>query len=238
MLMLLSFILIGISIGVHEAGHAIMSFVLRVPFEYISIGIPLNIRMGRFKWNGVIAQWHIKKVTLRLGILPFGGGVQIHENVFWNTLWWKRFLIALAGPAFSLAFAYMSIALFLGPEKAIHITHQFTLASGEANMMLLSGGIPLSEINGPIYLIGLITQAMEISLLEGAIFMLALINVSIAATNMLPIPALDGGQAVIALVSAFAGNNKFKKVVSPGVRSTFYILLIIMMLLCIKDLLQ
>ncbi len=113
-------------VTIHEFGHFIVAKWLGIPAEVFSVGF--GPRLFGFNWGGT---------DFRISALPLGGYVKFRgENLemiqgksegtveeFLSHAGWKRFLVALAGPAFNVitALAIPMVGIMMGfHESAIH----------------------------------------------------------------------------------------------------------------------
>ena len=63
--------------------------------------------------------------------------------------------------------------------------------------MLFSGGVSVDQLMGPV---GISSVVAQTSNLAEFIYILAVISMSLGVTNLLPIPALDGGKILILII--------------------------------------
>jgi Zn-dependent protease len=108
---------------VHEAGHWMMMYRLRIPMEKITIGLGPSVRLfGR----------------LHLALFPLGASVT-PEPVRWAAASSRdRFRVAVAGPAMSFIFAFVFLGLSLTyPRIAAGLTALATMhfAIGAINVL-------------------------------------------------------------------------------------------------------
>ena len=78
-------------------------------------------------------------------------------------------------------------------------TKEFSLSIIENIKMLFTGGVSVDQMMGPV---GISEIVAKTSGIREFISMLALISLSLGVTNLLPIPALDGGKILILIVEA------------------------------------
>lgn len=76
-------------------------------------------------------------------------------------------------------------------------------------VQLVSGGVSVQELSGPVGIVGTITEVGNASktvmmAVENIAYMAALIAVNLAVMNLLPLPALDGGRIFFLLVDQAA----------------------------------
>lgn len=75
---------------------------------------------------------------------------------------------------------------------------------------LFKGKVDKDEISGPIAVIDILSKAAS-SQMVSVLFILGLISISLAFFNLLPIPALDGGKAVLILIEMITKKRISKK---------------------------
>ncbi|MBS1807135.1 MAG: RIP metalloprotease RseP [Acidobacteria bacterium] len=110
-------------VTIHEFGHFIVAKILGIPAEVFSVGF--GPRLFGFNWGGT---------DFRLSAIPLGGYVKFRgENLemiqgksegsveeFLSHPKWKRFLVALAGPAFNIFTAILipMAAIMIGFQES------------------------------------------------------------------------------------------------------------------------
>jgi regulator of sigma E protease len=70
---------------------------------------------------------------------------------------------------------------------------------------LLSGKVSPKQLGGPIMIAQASFQTAQAGGLSSVLMLMALISVNIAVLNLLPVPVLDGGQVVLAVLEAVRG---------------------------------
>lgn len=70
---------------------------------------------------------------------------------------------------------------------------------------LFSGNVSPKQLGGPIMIAQASFQTAKAGGIEGVLMLMALISVNIAVLNLLPVPVLDGGQVVLAVVESARG---------------------------------
>lgn len=199
-------VILLVIIVIHEAGHFLLCVSLGIPVKSLLLGIPIP--------DLTFLPWFLRKLIwkiqprIQLGRYPLfispllaGGGVVFDERVFWNSPLWKRILVLLAGPAANFlsvvvagAVVTLSPAGFIGGFAVVGVTAALLIKLAVA---IANGTIPLAEVVsqtvGPV---GLVAFGGEmISSGAATVYSLfALMSVLVGLTNLLPIPALDGGQ--------------------------------------------
>lgn len=109
---------LGILVFIHELGHFIAARALGVQVEVFSVG-----------WGKALISYRVKETEYRLAVFPLGGYCKMKgENYilsaldnpkeapvpepgsFYAAAPWRRIVIAVAGPAFNLIFAFLTLA--------------------------------------------------------------------------------------------------------------------------------
>ena len=65
--------------------------------------------------------------------------------------------------------------------------------------MLVTGNVQLNQMTGPV---GISEMVVQTSGVQDFVYLLSVVSLSLGVTNLLPIPALDGGKIVLLLVEA------------------------------------
>lgn len=205
--------LLGFLILIHEGGHFLVAKLCKVKVKEFSIGF------GKKIWQ---KQKKETKYTIR--IIPLGGYVSMEgedeesdeEGSFSKASIGKRLAIVLAGATVNILFGIIVYFIlistigiqFADPAKDTILnrlyyggkaTGSFMLAILESIKMLFTGGLATDQMVG---IVGISEIVVQTSGLVNYINLLAVISISLGITNLLPIPALDGGKIVILLIEA------------------------------------
>jgi len=78
-------------------------------------------------------------------------------------------------------------------------TNIFIASIGENLKMLFTGGISVDQMVGPV---GISEVVVKTNGLKEFVYILAVISLSLGITNLLPIPALDGGKILLLIIEA------------------------------------
>jgi len=101
----------------------------------------------------------------------------------------------------------------------------------------LLGKADLSQISGPVGIVGLVGDASRLGFAYLLTFT-ALISINLAVINLMPFPALDGGRLLFVLVEAItrrAINPKFAQITNAV---GFALLIILMLIVTYRDILK
>jgi len=125
-------------------------------------------------------------------------------------------------------------SIWYGAQGTYGLTEQIFTGVIDFFKKLFIGQGSWDEVSGPVGIakvVGDSSQEGFISLL----FIVILISISLAAMNILPFPALDGGRIVIALIEGFTRKKLPLKIVNALNSFGFILLLILMLVVTIKD---
>lgn len=138
------------------------------------------------------------------------------ERAFSKVSVWKRMAIVFAGPIVNIVFGIFiyfilisTVGLqFADPARDTFInriiyggkaTGEFILSLLESVKMLFTGGFSTNQMVG---IVGISEIVVETSGIINYIYLMAVISISLGITNLLPIPALDGGKILILIIEA------------------------------------
>lgn len=205
--------LIVIVIG-HEAAHAITGMALGYKPKLVAIGIPIeDVIFGR-KRSTIMWRRTYNGVEYMISPLLLGGGVDFYD--FEDPPFWKISLIALAGPVFNLLAAFFGLVIFLGWMPAVGIFIEMVDSTLIAMGMVTSGHISVIEMAKMGTLIVVLAENSA-AFNMGWLLNWLILNVSLGLCNLFPLPAVDGGQIMMAGIVALLG-ERFK---TPAKKITY-----------------
>ena len=94
------------------------------------------------------------------------------------------------------------------------------------------------SVSGPVGILGVLFPAFVDTGLSNILFLAALISVSLACMNVLPIPALDGGRFLLIAIYRLRKKKLTKEVEEKIVSRAFTVLLILIALITILDIIR
>jgi regulator of sigma E protease len=223
----ISIFLLIVTLVIHEGGHAIAAIAQGIPVKEYFIGLPhprwLTLKVGKFKISPIL-------------ILA---GVVIDDETYYQASFRKKVLIALAGPAANLAIGLVTAVYIFGFAKGWHVTTAFVQATIQSIAMLFTDRVPVSVLVSPIGVVAVSNGALQQNLLQGTELMWLVLSFSIPIVNLLPIPALDGGQILTAIICHAQGNTPKAIRGSKMVTKVYFCVLAVgMILLVVKDILH
>lgn len=136
------------------------------------------------------------------------------DRAFSKASVWKRMAIVLAGPIVNIVFGlvvyYILVASigiqFANPADDTVInrltysgkaTGEFIIAILDSIKTLFTGGASVDQMVG---IVGISEIVVKTTGIANYINLMALISISLGITNLLPIPALDGGKILILII--------------------------------------
>lgn len=205
--------LLGFLILIHEGGHFLVARLCKVKVNEFAIGF------GKIIWQ---KQGKETKYTLRM--IPLGGFCNMEgeaeesdeEGSFSKASVWRRIAIVIAGAAVNILFGILVYFIlvstagikFENPEKdnilnriyyGSKYTGEFIKSLFESVKILFTRGLSTNQMVG---IVGISEVVVKTSGFLNYMHLLALVSVSLGITNLLPIPALDGGKILILLIEA------------------------------------
>ena len=203
--------LLGFLIFIHEGGHFLVAKLCKVKVNEFAIGF------GKKIW-----QKQGKETTYTIRMIPLGGFCAMEgedeesddEASFAKANVWKRIAIVLAGATVNIIFGILVYFIlmatagikFANPTMdtilnriyyAGQATGTFILTMFESIKMLFTGGLATDQMVG---IVGISEIVVNTNGILNYIYLLSVISVSLGVTNLLPIPALDGGKLVILII--------------------------------------
>ncbi len=119
------------------------------------------------------------------------------------------------------------------PKEDLKITERFYYSFWEtANFldsivqslkMLFTGRVGIEQMTGPIGISEIVVRTNGV---YNFIYLLCLISLSLGVTNLLPIPALDGGRILLLIIEGIRG-KALKEEIELGIQSAGFLLLIL-----------
>ena len=205
--------LLGFLILIHEGGHCIVAKLCKVKVNEFAIGF------GKIIWQ---KQGKETKYSIRL--IPLGGFCSMEgeteesdeKGSFSKASVWKRMAIVVAGAAVNILFGILVYFIlvttvgiqFIDPAKDTFFNRIYYGAKGtgafiatifDSMKTLITGGIKTDQMVG---IVGISEVVVQTNGIINYLHLLAVISVSLGVTNLLPIPALDGGKILILLIEA------------------------------------
>ena len=193
--------LLGFLIFIHEGGHFLIAKLCKVKVNEFAIG-----------FGPIIWKKEGKETKYALRLIPLGGFVSMegedeeseNERSFSKASIPKRIAIVAAGAIVNILFGLVAYFILVAVVyKDVIIAFQATggMVSSifESIKMLFTGNIGIKDLSGPI---GISNVVSNTTTLSNYIYIISVISVSLGVTNLLPIPALDGGKILLLIIEA------------------------------------
>jgi membrane-associated protease RseP (regulator of RpoE activity) len=207
----------GLLIGLHELSHMLTAKAFGVKVLRFSFGF--GPRLLGFLFKGT---------SYELRLLPLGGFVQFkgedpsknEKNGFFSIAWYKRALVALAGPVMNL---FLGLAIVF----TLLLVNQWPILAavkrtGEISWFVISKTLEwiaglftatsnVSDMSGPIMVTKIMVQSLKESVIQ-FFFMLSIVSLSLGLFNLFPVPGLDGGHVFLYTIEGIRGKKLSNKV--------------------------
>ncbi len=194
---------------VHELGHFIVARKAGIRVYEFSIGFPFSPK--------IFTLFRYKETEFTMRLLPLGGFVSFSRDgdedakELFEASYFKRASIMSAGSLFNISFAFLIFILVFVTGKnlpfidAILLSAKTVLAilSGTVAFIfnLFSGNGSMEGLAGPIGIASMAGQAASKGILN-LIYFTGILSVSLGLMNLIPLPALDGGQLFMLLIES------------------------------------
>ncbi len=191
-------------------GHFVVAKICNVKVNEFSIGFGKEI-------------WHKqgKETKYAIRLIPLGGFVSMegeeerseNSKSFSKASIPKRIAIVSAGAIVNIIFAiivYFILTLIVGTKindstfmdriiNGGNLTKEFIISIADSLKQLFTGKVGVDQMMGPVGISEMISKTSGVfEFFE----MMSLISLSLGVTNLLPIPALDGGKILILIIEA------------------------------------
>jgi len=177
------------SVLIHEFGHLITALYFKVNVKAFSLG-----------FGPVILHKKWKNIDWRLSLLPFGGYCDIEESIkiknsLSNIAYWKQVIILMAGVFLNFMLA---VICYLIQYKSI------------SRGIIIDLMILKPMIIKDYYYVALLLETVKANIY---LTQISFLNLFLCITNLLPIPALDGGYLWMLPMRRMIGEKLFKIIV-------------------------
>jgi len=125
-------------------------------------------------------------------------------------------------------------SIIQGFKFTTELTKLTTIALGTFVLKAFIGQADLSQVTGPVGLVGIVGDASSLGLVY-LISLTALISINLAIINLFPFPALDGGRLLFVLIEAVRRKSISTKVFNAVNNVGFGLLIILMIVVTFRD---
>jgi len=220
---------VGLLIAIHEFGHLLAAKLCGIPVKRFSVGFGPKV----FEFtHGDTSYW--------LSWIPVGGYVwpAIEPDDFRELPAYKRITFALGGPLANVIAAFVSF-LILGFAQldlpALDATSFAITRLGaglQQQIIGLSALLHIGQLSGIVGIVA-VGGAHFGSTFAGVLTFSALINLSLAVMNLLPLPPLDGGRILFCVLEKIY--RPLGRIETPVTVAGWSIVLALMVYLTVQD---
>lgn len=229
---------------VHELGHFLAARRAGVRVYEFSIGFPFSPR--------IVTLFRHQETEFTLRLLPLGGFVSFSRDgdeeamELFGASRMHRLQIMSAGSVFNIVFAFFAfIVVFAG--KDMHLGAAilssaktiWAMMSGTAEFLAraFTGQGAMDGLAGPVGIAVIAGKAAAKGLLN-LLYFTGMLSLSLGVMNLLPLPALDGGQLVMLLVEAIRKKPVSMKVYQAVNLIGFMLFIVLSVLVTYKDIVK
>lgn len=215
MLLVITILILLVTVALHEFGHYLAARLVGYVPPVFSVGFGKKL----FGFTYKETEW-------RLSAIPLGGYVRIDYDDFRERPQRHLLVVALAGPAMNYLVAVVCLLGFTlsresGRDKlssrpvstAVHIMDSPAVIGFESMKILPKAIFKPShdeKLSGPVGIVSVGSDiGHEYGAVQGMLIFGALVNIGLMTFNLLPLPILDGGRALIALGNGVV--SKFRR---------------------------
>jgi regulator of sigma E protease len=128
-------------------------------------------------------------------------------------------------------------SFIFGAKTTINETTAIVKAFGNLLGGAATGNADLSDVAGPVGIVGLVKLALNLGFAY-LLYFTALISINLAVINLFPFPALDGGRLLFLLIEAIRGKRLNQKFANYANGIGFLLLIGLMIVITIHDVIK
>jgi len=224
---------LGALILIHELGHFLTAVKLGIPVERFSLGFGPKL-IGR----------RSKGVEYRLSLIPFGGYVlpKVDDlDQFYSIPGRKRILFSLGGPAANFIITYICLLAINIPSYGFRpdmfLVPLFQMVQMTAGV-LISLGTLFTNPTAMSGAVGIVSQGGEFvgGSVPRLLYFTAFLSINLGIFNLLPVPALDGGKILFAVLERMS--IRTRKLQLPVTIASILFLVVLMGFATVMDIVR
>lgn len=228
--------LLGFLILIHESGHFFVAKLCKVKVNEFAIGFGPTI----WKKQGIETKYAIR-------LIPLGGFVSMEgeeeasdaEGSFSEASIPKRMAIVFAGATVNILFGIIVYFVLIASIAGLHDALTKTMELGSSMIdnlrIMLTKGIDANQMMG---IVGISDVVASTAGIKEFLYILSIVSISLGVTNLLPIPALDGGKIVILLIEAIRRKPLKKEIEASLTLLGFSVLIALSVYVTYNDILR
>lgn len=168
------FILMYISIFLHELGHFLSSKIFNIKVYEFSVGL-----------GSIFCKFNLEETNFYFKNLPLGGYISYSDDEVFKLSIFKEWIIILSGVLINFLTGIISLS-FAYNKNIFHIS---SVIFNFFDYVVIENGLNNTLSSMP-----------RVHSFNDLWFILACINLSLVISNLLPIPILDGGQVIMSII--------------------------------------
>ena len=212
MSIIVALFILNLLIGVHELGHFLAAKLCKVGVHEFALGMGPKIISKQSSKTGTI-------YSLRW--IFIGGYVKLNDEDFKQAKWYEQLIIIIAGVIFNLIFALIGMWLYIFLSDVIQVgfIKGFLLGFKLIGALLreiyiavfeLFTTVDTTSLAGPVGVVDVVSSYVDTGFIN-AVEIFTVLNLNLFVMNLLPIPMLDGGQAVLILIKKLFNKKEMPK---------------------------
>lgn len=180
------FILMYISVFLHELGHFLSSKIFNIKVYEFSIGL-----------GSIFYKFNLEETNFYFKNLPLGGYISYSDDEVFKLTIVKEWIIILSGVFINFLTGIISLSLVYN-KNIFYMMKMFFIK------IILPFSSVIFNFSDYVILDNNLNNALssipKLSSFNDLYFVLACINLSLVISNLLPIPILDGGQIIMSII--------------------------------------
>lgn len=210
----------------HELSHSWAAVAFGVKVKRVYIGYPALLTL----------ETKIGSVPVIFSPLIFAVGIELDNKDLWALPLKRKVLVYACGGLGNIIIALFVATAILGVHVGPRVTLEMLIASVEAILKLFTFQVSWADISGPVGIVLYSTYSIKAQFGLGSLFSWLMINSGLAAFNLLPVPALDGGHILLSakLKNHPEGRKEWERLTLKFVKP----LIGLMLLLSVNDILK